>query len=185
MFVRSAKPPGTRCNRASSNPPCPILSDLPARSRVRLPVVGAQPACNHLCQIIRGQQTSLTLCDACLRLRTDFELTVLDAQRCFYWSGVGAASRLRRDKTCLGKSAAGSSATTTRAFVVANSAINLPWTHSPTCRIPCQPRSRFAVSSRSQAARTTGSAGRCTGSNRIRMRSRTRSPAQCWSGLTE
>ena len=48
----------------------------------------SKPAKNHLCEIIDGEQTSLDLCDDCLRARGapyDVQLPVLDGtQRCYY-----------------------------------------------------------------------------------------------------
>ena len=55
---------------------------------------GTQPARNHLCQIVHGQQTTLQLCDVCLRnhvAQTGFELRSLDGAQCFYCGGVATS----------------------------------------------------------------------------------------------
>src|SRR2546430_15189904 len=54
-----------------------------------------QPAKNHLCEIIDGQQTSLDLCDDCLRARaadSGFQLPLLDGTQPCYYCGSPAQS---------------------------------------------------------------------------------------------
>lgn len=55
-----------------------------------------QPAKNHLCEIIDGQQTSLDLCDDCLRAHgatTGFQLPLLDGtQECYYCGSPARAA---------------------------------------------------------------------------------------------
>ncbi len=51
---------------------------------------GTRPANNHLCQIINGQQTTLDLCEVCIRThatQSGFDLPTLDGARCFYCGG--------------------------------------------------------------------------------------------------
>jgi|SRR5438094_51072 len=54
-------------------------------------VCHSQPAKNHLCEIIDSQQTSLDLCDDCLRERSaasGFRMPLLDgSQHCYYCGG--------------------------------------------------------------------------------------------------
>lgn len=49
---------------------------------------GNKPVKNHLCEIVDGKQTSLDLCDDCLRARgtaPGFDMPILDGtQRCYY-----------------------------------------------------------------------------------------------------
>ena len=56
--------------------------------RATCDVCHSRPAKNHLCEIINGQQTSLDLCDECLRAHsaaTGFHMPLLDGtQRCYY-----------------------------------------------------------------------------------------------------
>ena len=59
-------------------------------------ICDTKPAKNHLCEIIDGQQTSLDLCDDCLRARgaaTGFQLPLLDGtQECYYCGSPAQAA---------------------------------------------------------------------------------------------
>jgi hypothetical protein len=60
---------------------------------------GTRPARNHLCQIINGQQTTLDLCEVCIRTHTaqsGFDLPTLDGALCFYCGGVATSASMNQ-----------------------------------------------------------------------------------------
>jgi protein-arginine kinase activator protein McsA len=60
---------------------------------------GTRPARNHLCQIINGRQSTLKLCDVCMRShaeQTGFDLPTLDGAKCFYCAGVAMSAGMNQ-----------------------------------------------------------------------------------------